>query len=50
MNAEMERAINYESLGARIMENKALDQKIWAFEILGAKLSFHEVLGLLRKV
>jgi hypothetical protein len=29
MNARIERATNYENLGARIMENGALDQKIW---------------------
>jgi hypothetical protein len=45
MNAEMERAMNSESLGTRITENGALDQKIWAFKVLGAKWSFQKVLG-----
>jgi hypothetical protein len=45
MNAGMERAMNSENLGARIMENGALYQKIWALKVLGAKQSFQEVLG-----
>jgi hypothetical protein len=44
MNVRMERAINSENLDARITENGALDQKIWAFEVLGVKWSFQEVL------
>jgi hypothetical protein len=32
MNAGMERVMNYENLGARIMGNKALDQEIWVLE------------------
>jgi hypothetical protein len=36
MNARMERVMNYENLGTRIMENGALDQKVWLFEVLGA--------------
>jgi hypothetical protein len=40
MNAGMESAMKSENLGARIVENEALNQKIWAFEVLGAKLSF----------
>jgi hypothetical protein len=32
MNARIERAMNCENFGARIMENRALDQKIWALE------------------
>jgi hypothetical protein len=40
MNARMERAMNYENLGTRIAENGALDQKIWALELAGAKWSF----------
>jgi hypothetical protein len=50
MNAEMERVMNSEKLGARITANWALDQKIWAFEVLGAKWSFQEVLGHFWKV
>jgi hypothetical protein len=37
MNVGIERAMNSENLGARITENRALDQKIWASEVLGAK-------------
>jgi hypothetical protein len=37
MNARIERAMNSENLGARIIENRALDQKIWALEAFGAK-------------
>jgi hypothetical protein len=44
MNVIMERAMNSENLGARITENGALDQKICAFEVLGVKWSFQEVL------
>jgi hypothetical protein len=45
MNPGVERALNSECLGIRITENGALDQKIWAFEVLRAKRSFQEVLG-----
>jgi hypothetical protein len=45
MNARMERAINSEKLGTRNAGNRALDQKIWALEVLGPKQSFEEVLG-----
>jgi hypothetical protein len=45
MNETMERAMNSENLGARIMKNEALDQKIMAFKALVAKRSFLEVLG-----
>jgi hypothetical protein len=45
MNACIESAMNYENLGARITENRALDQKIWALEAFRAKQSFYEVLG-----
>jgi hypothetical protein len=45
MNARMERAINSENLGTRNAGNRALDQKIWALEVLGPKQSFEEVLG-----
>jgi hypothetical protein len=37
--------MNSEKLGARITGKGALDQKIWALEVLEAKLSFQEVLG-----
>jgi hypothetical protein len=40
MNAGMESAMKSENLGTRIVENGALNQKIWAFEVLGVKLSF----------
>jgi hypothetical protein len=45
MNARIERAMNFENLGTRIMENKALDQKIWLWKLSGAKRSFQEVPG-----
>jgi hypothetical protein len=32
MNARLERAMNSMNLGIRIMENRALNQKIWALE------------------
>jgi hypothetical protein len=38
MNAIIERAVNSENLGARITENGALDQKIWALEVLKGKM------------
>jgi hypothetical protein len=44
MNAGMERLMNSKNLGARNAENGALDQKIWALEVLGANWSFEEVL------
>jgi hypothetical protein len=50
MNAEMERAMNSESLGAIIAENGALVQKIWAFKVLGAKWSFKRFWGHFWKV
>jgi hypothetical protein len=37
MNARMKRAMNSKNSGARIVENGALDRKIWAFEVLVAK-------------
>jgi hypothetical protein len=40
MNARIERAMNFENLGARIMENRALDRKIWAFEAFNGKTVF----------
>jgi hypothetical protein len=45
MNAGMQRAMNSKNLGARIAENGALDKKTWAFEVLGAKWPFQEVMG-----
>jgi hypothetical protein len=45
MNARMKRAMNSKNSGARIVENGALDRKIWAFEVLVAKWSFQDVLG-----
>jgi hypothetical protein len=45
MNARIGRVMNFENLGTRIMENKALDQKIWLWKLSGAKRSFYEVLG-----
>jgi hypothetical protein len=32
MNARIERAMNSENLGARIVRNRVLDQKIWALD------------------
>jgi hypothetical protein len=32
MNARIERVMNFENLGAKIMRNRALDEKIWALE------------------
>jgi hypothetical protein len=40
MNAGMERVMNSKNLGARIMGNRVLDQKIWDFEVLGGKTVF----------
>jgi hypothetical protein len=40
MNARIERAMNSESLGARIMGNGPLDQKIWALEDFRGKIVF----------
>jgi hypothetical protein len=40
MNACIESAMNYENLGARITENRALDQKIWAIEAFRGKTIF----------
>jgi hypothetical protein len=45
MNAGMERAINSENLGARIMGNGALDQKIWALEVMRGKMVISEGSG-----
>jgi hypothetical protein len=40
MNARIERVINSENLGARIMRNGALDQKIWALKACRGKTIF----------
>jgi hypothetical protein len=40
MNARMERTMNSDNLGARIMGNGALDQKIWALEAFRGKTAF----------
>jgi hypothetical protein len=40
MNARIERAMDSENLGVRIMRNGALDQKIWALEAFGGKTIF----------
>jgi hypothetical protein len=45
MSVKMERAKDFEILGARITKNRVLDRKIWAFEALWAKWSFQEILG-----
>jgi hypothetical protein len=36
----MQSAMNSENMGARIMENGALDQKIWALEAFRGKAFF----------
>jgi hypothetical protein len=38
MNARMEIAMDSENLGARITENGALDQNIWALEVIRGKI------------
>jgi hypothetical protein len=40
MNARIEEAMNSENFSARITENRALDQKIWALEALWGKIVF----------
>jgi hypothetical protein len=40
MNARIKRAMNSKKLGARIMRNGALDQKIWALEAFREKQYF----------
>jgi hypothetical protein len=40
MNARIERVMNSRNLGARIMENRALDKMIWAFEAFNGKTVF----------
>jgi hypothetical protein len=40
MNARIERAINFENLGARIMQNGALVQKIRGLEAFRGKMGF----------
>jgi hypothetical protein len=53
MNARIERAMNSENLGARTMQNGALDQKISGLEalkgkmvILGDSREFPEIFGM----
>jgi hypothetical protein len=43
MNAIIERVVNSENLGARITENGALDQKMWAIEAFRGKMVFSVV-------
>jgi hypothetical protein len=40
MNTRIGRAMNSENLGARITENRALDQMIWALEACRGKMVF----------
>jgi hypothetical protein len=40
MNARIERAMNSENLGARIMGNGVLDHRIWALEALKGEMAF----------
>jgi hypothetical protein len=40
MNAEMERMMNSEIFGAEMIENGALDRKIWALEYFKGKTVF----------
>jgi hypothetical protein len=40
MDARIERAMNFENLGARITENEALDKNIWALEAFKGKTVF----------
>jgi hypothetical protein len=40
MNARIERAMNFENLGARITENRALDQRDMALEAFKGKTVF----------
>jgi hypothetical protein len=40
MNARIDRAINFESLGANITENGALDQKVRTLEAFRGKMVF----------
>jgi hypothetical protein len=43
MNACIERMRNSENLGVRIMENGALDRKIWALKAFRGKMVFSGV-------
>jgi hypothetical protein len=47
MNAWMKRATNSENLGARIMWNGVLNEKIWALEAWRAKMVFLEGSGVI---
>jgi hypothetical protein len=49
MNARIKRAVNFENLGARIMRNEALDQKIWALEGFWGQTVFLGVSGVILK-
>jgi hypothetical protein len=49
MNARIERSINSESLDARIMRNRALDQKIWALESFRGKTVCSGGFGVIRE-
>jgi hypothetical protein len=40
MNERIEKAMNSENLGTRIMWNRALDRKIWALEACRGKTVF----------
>jgi hypothetical protein len=40
MNARIEGVLNSENLGTKIMENRGLDQKIWALEAFRGKMVF----------
>jgi hypothetical protein len=40
MNERIQKAMNSENLGARIMGNGVLDQKIWALKALKGKMVF----------
>jgi hypothetical protein len=44
MNPRIERVMNSENLGARIVQNGALDQNIWALVASRAKRSFLKVM------
>jgi hypothetical protein len=45
MNAYKERVMNSENFGARIMENRVPDRKIWLWKIWRAQWYFQKVLG-----
>jgi hypothetical protein len=41
----MERVMNFENLGTRIMENRTLDQKIWTLEAFRGGIALSEGSG-----